>query len=66
MGEVDIRCRSCHNRFKSPPFQELVECPTCLTGLASLLRCPVEERAHDKDSERVALQLCVNALQPRM
>lgn len=33
MGNVEIRCQSCHHRFKSPVFreliQELIECPYC-------------------------------------
>ena len=29
MEEVTVRCRSCHNRFKSPVFQDIIECPTC-------------------------------------
>jgi Zn finger protein HypA/HybF involved in hydrogenase expression len=27
---VEVRCRSCHHRFGTPIFQELVECPHCL------------------------------------
>jgi len=27
--KVEVRCRSCHHRFKVPSGRELVECPTC-------------------------------------
>ena len=26
---VEVRCRSCHHRFKAPALQEIVECPDC-------------------------------------
>ena len=28
-GKVEVRCRSCHNRFATPSLTELVECPNC-------------------------------------
>ena len=28
-GKVEVRCRSCHHRFESETFRELVECPNC-------------------------------------
>jgi Zn finger protein HypA/HybF involved in hydrogenase expression len=27
---VEVRCRSCHSRFRVETLQELVECPNCL------------------------------------
>lgn len=27
--KVEVRCRSCHQRFFSAMFQELVQCPNC-------------------------------------
>jgi protein-arginine kinase activator protein McsA len=31
MGDsVEVRCRSCHSRFKTHAHKELVQCPTCL------------------------------------
>ena len=27
--KVEVRCRSCHQRFKVPSGQELTECPNC-------------------------------------
>lgn len=29
-AQVEVRCRSCHHRFKILALQELVECPNCL------------------------------------
>lgn len=26
---VEVRCRSCHGRFKVRQLQEMVECPNC-------------------------------------
>ncbi len=27
--DVEVRCRSCHHRFRVPALQELVECSNC-------------------------------------
>jgi len=27
--DAEVRCRSCHHRFKTPALQPLVECPNC-------------------------------------
>ncbi len=29
MGDVEIRCRSCHHRFVAPVFEERIACPNC-------------------------------------
>ena len=29
-GNVEVRCRSCHHRFKVPTLEILVQCPNCL------------------------------------
>jgi hypothetical protein len=29
-GNVEVRCRSCHHRFRVPVLKELVECPNCM------------------------------------
>jgi Zn finger protein HypA/HybF involved in hydrogenase expression len=28
-GNVEVRCRYCHHRFRTQTLQELVECPNC-------------------------------------
>jgi len=29
MGDVEVRCRSCHQRFVAPVLQEQIACPNC-------------------------------------